>query len=254
MKKVLFLCASLLFLFSCTSSKKDLEAPVGIHFSHFWDSTSVSTADFNSLKFITENGEKISIERLRYLVSNVMLTDANNNTFELSKYQLINLGENQIDIPAIEVPLGTYRLSFIFGFTDAQNTDGSYPDLNSASFNVPTMLGGGYHYMQFDGKYIGQNLAPAPFNYHAIRAVNRENPNAIVFQDTSFKVELGVLSVKNSKEIEVKMNIAEWFKNPNIWDLNQRNTVLMPNFEAQLLMSQNGKSVFSLGDPSQYIQ
>ena len=50
------------------------------------------------------------------------------------------------------------------------------------------------------------------------------------------------------------MNIAEWFKNPNIWDLNQRNTVLMPNFEAQLLMSQNGKSVFSLGDPSQYIQ
>ena len=44
------------------------------------------------------------------------------------------------------------------------------------------------------------------------------------------------------------MNIAEWFKNPNTWDLNQLNTVLMPNFEAQKLISANGKSVFSLGD------
>jgi hypothetical protein len=43
------------------------------------------------------------------------------------------------------------------------------------------------------------------------------------------------------------MNIAEWFKNPNTWDLNVLNTVLMPNFDAQILMHQNGKSVFSLG-------
>jgi len=47
------------------------------------------------------------------------------------------------------------------------------------------------------------------------------------------------------------MNIAEWFKNPYTWDLNELNTVLMPNFEAQLLMSQNGKSVFSRGELSQ---
>jgi hypothetical protein len=47
------------------------------------------------------------------------------------------------------------------------------------------------------------------------------------------------------------MNIAEWFKNPTIWDLNELNTVLMPNFNAQKLMSENGKSVFSLGEINQ---
>jgi hypothetical protein len=47
------------------------------------------------------------------------------------------------------------------------------------------------------------------------------------------------------------MNIAEWFKNPNTWDLNELNTVLMPNFEAQKMMSENGRSVFSLGDINQ---
>jgi hypothetical protein len=44
------------------------------------------------------------------------------------------------------------------------------------------------------------------------------------------------------------MNIAEWFTNPNTWDLNILNTVLMPNFEAQKQMSANGKNVFRVGE------
>ena len=85
------------------------------------------------------------------------------------------------------------------------------------------------------------------FNYHVISAVNTADPNNLIFQDTSFKVDLGVVSISATTEIEIKMNIAEWFKNPNTWDLNVLNTVLMPNFDAQILMHQNGKSVFSLG-------
>ena len=101
--------------------------------------------------------------------------------------------------------------------------------------------------MQVDGKYKDTNNLEQPFNYHAIRAVDRSNPNNLVFEDTSFKVDLGTIEVSNDIVIEIKMNIAEWFKNPNTWDLNQLNTVLMPNFNAQKLMSENGKSVFSLG-------
>ncbi|MFK8058604.1 MAG: hypothetical protein AB8B78_00770, partial [Polaribacter sp.] len=59
---------------------------------------------------------------------------------------------------------------------------------------------------------------------------------------------LGTVTISNNAEIEIKMNIAEWFKNPNKWNLNQLNTVLMPNFEAQKMMNANGKSVFSLGE------
>ena len=47
------------------------------------------------------------------------------------------------------------------------------------------------------------------------------------------------------------MDISEWFKNPNIWNLNELNTMLMPNFEAQKIIKQNGVSVFSLGDISE---
>ena len=248
MKIVLFLLTGLLTLSSCSSPEKEVSATVAIRFSHNWENTPVTSTDFNTVKFTNENGEMLSIERLRYLVSNVILTSASNEVYELSSYQLVNLGEGQVTIESNEIPAGDYKLSFVFGFTDNENTDGSYLDLNTVSFNVPRMLGGGYHFMQFDGKYVGQNLAPAGFNYHVIRAVNREDPNNLVFQDTSFKIDLGVVTIATTAEIEIKMNIAEWFKNPNTWDLNTLNTVLMPNFDAQILMHQNGKSVFSLGE------
>ena len=248
MKKIVFLFIGTLLLSACNTSKKDLDAEVAVHFSHHWESTAITSADFNVLKFTNENGEMLSIEGLRYVVSNVILTNNNHEVYELSNYQLIDLGENQVAIQAVEIPTGTYTLSFIFGFTDSKNTDGIYPDLNSVSFNVPGMLGGGYHYMQFDGKYVGENVAPAPFNYHTIRAINRTDPANLILKDTSFNVNLGMISITNNTEIEIKMNIAEWFRNPNTWDLNQLNTVLMPNFEAQILMNQNGRTVFSLGE------
>ncbi|WP_431167850.1 MbnP family protein, partial [Tenacibaculum halocynthiae] len=81
---------------------------------------------------------------------------------------------------------GVNNLNFTFGFSDADNIDGVYQDLNTVSFNVPGMLGGGYHYMQFDGKYKDTNNLDANFNYHAIRAVNRSDPNNLIFEDTSF--------------------------------------------------------------------
>ena len=42
------------------------------------------------------------------------------------------------------------------------------------------------------------------------------------------------------------MNIAQWFKQPNTWNLNEYNQMLMPNSTAQILMYQNGQNVFNL--------
>ena len=138
-------------------------------------------------------------------------------------------------------------MKFRFGFADVDNLDGVYQDLNSSSFNVPMMMGGGYHYMQFDGKYKDTNNQDANFNYHTIRAVNLSNPINLILEDTSFEAEIGTFEFSKNTTIEIKMNVAEWFKNPNLWDLKVLNTVLMPNFNAQKMMNENGKNVFSLG-------
>jgi len=237
------LSIAFLLLSSCTNTVENIS--INLNFTQNWDTMPVTNQDFNEFKFSTANGEKISIERLRYVISNISLVGDKN-------YTLIDVGENSGSLLNINnLTPGSYKITFVFGFQDEDNTDGIYQDLNTASFNVPGMLGGGYHYMQFDGKYKNENDEDSNFNYHTIRAVDKTNPDNLIFEDTSFEVDLGTVILTNNAEIEIKMNIAEWFKNPNTWDLNQLNTVLMPNFNAQKMMSENGKSVFSLGEVNQ---
>ena len=234
----------LILVTRCSEEKECCVQPqftITLNFTHHWNGLKITPKDFNELKFTNENGERLSIERLRYLISNISLINGKN-------YHLIDVGENSgtsITIP--ELTDESYALSFRFGLSDEDNTDGTYQDLNSVSFSVPGMLGGGYHFMQFDGKYIDNNNEASGFNYHTIKAVDRTDPNNLKFEDTSFEVNLGTVVVANTTEIEIKMNLAEWFKNPNTWNLNELNTVLMPNFEAQKMMRANGDSVFSLG-------
>lgn len=244
MKKLTGSLFILVLLFSsCNNTEENIN--ITLKFTQNWDAVPVTSDDFNEFKFTTENGEIISIERLRYLISNISIVGDTNHT-------LINIDENSGTLLTINnLTPGSYPIKFVFGFQDADNTEGVYQDLNTASFNVPGMLGGGYHYMQFDGKYKNGSNQDSNFNYHAIRAVDRTNPSNLIFEDTSFEVDLGTVIITNNAEIEIKMNIAEWFKNPTIWDLNELNTVLMPNFNAQKMMSENGKSVFSLGEINQ---
>jgi hypothetical protein len=240
MKNILtFLCVSIFIFSSCSSEEENIN--ITLNFTHNWDGMAIADKDLNELKFTNANGEKVSIENLRYLISNINLADAKN-------YHLVNFSENTgTSINVLDVSEGTYALSFRFGFSDEDNVDGEYQDLNSVSFNVPGMLGGGYHYMQFDGKYIDNDNEEAGFNYHTIRAVDKTDPDNLIFEDTSFAVNLGTISVSSNTNVEIRVNLAEWFKNPNTWDLNELNKVLMPDFDAQKKMSANGKSVFSLG-------
>lgn len=240
---------SLLMLIGCESSggiDAQRKVEIKVTFSHFWDDIPVTSADFNNFKFTNKNGELISIERLRYVISKITIGG------ESKDYQLINVGQNTGATLTVITNANTeLPLNFRFGFADIDNTGGTYLDLNSVSFNVPKMLGGGYHYMQFDGKYKDSNNQDAPFNYHTIRAVDNSDPNNLVFEDTSFLVDLGTLNISRNATIEVKVNLAEWFKNPTTWDLNVLNTPLMPNFSAQQIMNQNGRTVFSLGKITQ---
>ena len=245
-KKYCLLILTLILVTGCNEELDCCVQPeqftVTLNFTHHWNGLKITPQDFNELKFTNENGERLSIERLRYLVSNISLINSKN-------YHLIDVGENYgTSITFPELTDKSYALSFRFGFSDEDNTDGTYQDLNSVSFNVPEMLGGGYHFMQFDGKYVDNNNEASGFNYHTIKAVDRTDPDNLKFEDTSFEVNLGTIVVADNTEIEIKMNLAEWFKNPNTWNLNELNTVLMPNFEAQKMMRANGDSVFSLGE------
>ena len=196
--------------------------------------------------------KSLSIERLRYLISDITLVSDSGERIEFDMHNLVDVTDNKNLNFSLqpEIPEGNYSVSFTFGLDNEDNSE-NYLDLNSESFNVPDMLGGGYHYMQFDGKFVNNNSEEQGFNYHAIRAVDNPGANPTFPQDTFFTIDLGTIEILNNTNIEVKMNIAEWFRDPNLWDLNVFNQTLMPNSTAQIMMFENGKTVFSLGTVSQ---
>ena len=224
-------------------------ATIKITFLHRWNQIIVNNDDFNSIHFTNAFGNELSIERLRYLVSDVKLTKNNGETIIINNYSLLDLEDNStLSISSDQIlNTGSYEnISFVLGFKNEYNIDGTYPDLNSASWNVPQMLGGGYHFMQLDGKYINNNGNEASYNYHLIRAADNPGSNPTFPQDTFIEISLGPISILDSSEVFISMNIAKWFEDPNLWDLNLYNQMLMPNSMAQIMMYENGQNIFNI--------
>lgn len=255
MKKIALILA-IGFAFAACNNDDDTVTPVvnttvDFTFTQNWDGSEIANADYETTVYTNEHGEELTLSKLVYLISDITFTSDTGEVFDAGDYNLIDArtGSNTSFTPNIEIPEGNYTVSFTYGFDDEDNQDGVYLDLNSAdgTWSVPTALGGGYHYMRMEGRYTNTMGQEVPFQFHNIRAA-MPNTNPLVTRDTSIEVNLGQIAIASGTNIEIEMNVAEWFKNPNTWDLNVLYTILMPNFDAQVMMNENGQNVFSLGD------
>lgn len=220
---------------------------VTFNFTHNFDGVPVTGANFNQFNYVTLNNDTISIIRLRYLISDIVLYKSNGDSVLLDGYQLIDLSDpSSMSYAAAEVDWGSFTsVGFTWGFDSIDNM-GNYVDLNSASWNWPAMIGGGYHFLQFDGQYMAAGV-PSPFNYHNGTASNMGNHEA-----NHVELRLPGISLNEPyASVEIQMNIAEFFKNPYTWDLSVYNTMLMPNYTAQKLIHNQIYSVFSYGTITQ---
>lgn len=226
---------------------------VMLKFSHNYDGTDVTPSDFNDIKYTNQLGTNHSITHMQYLISDVRFYTADGDSIVFDGYNFIDFDNTNSFAYSLgadnHLPAGNYTgIAFRFGFDEEDNISGAYPDLNAASWSWPEMIGGGYHYMKFEGRFIDSNTDTSSFQYHM--GTDREITSTdTLFHNNSFLAVLpnSAFTLSNDASIEVKMNIAEWFKNPYTWDLNQYSSMLMPNHNAQVLMNDNGPSVFSLG-------
>ncbi len=252
MKKIVLLFFALIPFLACNNDDDTttpvVESDVSINFTQSFDNQSITANEFSNLEYTNENGEQLSISRLRYLMTDIVLTDSDGIETVIADYNFVDVGESTgavLDAPT-KFEQGDYTLSMRFGFSDADN-NGVYTDLNALSWGVPAPLGGGYHYMQMEGVYINSEAVNTNYQFHTIRAA--QNPgDDVTLTDTSIAVNLGTITIDGSATtIQVNMNIENWYKNPNLWNLNELYTMLMPNYDAQILMNENGQDVFTLG-------
>lgn len=261
MKKLILAISALAVMASC--KKEDPVTPVIVEssptvnflFQQNYDGAEVTSADFGTTQYTNARGTNHTITKLQYLVSNIVLHKSNGEEVDLGGYNFIDLADadSRYYTPTVAVPAGRYSgVTITFGFDEEDNTSGIYSDLNAASWSWPEMIGGGYHFMKFEGRFTDNTGSQTGFAYHIGTASKMENGRRI-HEANHFTVRLwdfsGGFDIEegNKTTININMNLAEWFKNPITWNLDEYHAMLMPNYTAQIMMNQNGRSVFSYG-------
>jgi hypothetical protein len=169
---------------------------------------------------------------------------------------------------------GNYeKVSFTFGISEAKNQSLMFVNPPERDMFWPDVLGGGYHYLKLNGKWLAaKNLVipfktynfimflcqtPSspddilkPFNFHLgigqIYSGGGMNTDSITgFVQNYFEVELPnsafSISDGDTLQFEIRMNVENWFQNPHIWDHNYWGGMIMQNQEAMNTACENGK-------------
>lgn len=221
---------------------------VTIAFEHLVDGAPVTIG--TDTPYTNAAGNSFGVTLVRYFISNVTLNLAGGESLEATGAHFVDhdMPETRTYELDLDVPAGTLEsVSFVMGIPAALNTSGAFPNEPESLMEWPEMLGGGYHYMKFEGRYI--NAAEEPFNFRAHTGPTAGN-------DYSFGVELSAGGRAVGGEpvtLTLEMNLEQWFTDPNTWDLNDYFTQAMPgimnNQAAQTSLRANGATVFSLGTP-----
>lgn len=221
-------------------------ASVTIAFEHLVDGGPVTIG--TDTPYTNAAGNAYGVTLVRYFISDVTLTyaDASEHAAPGAHYVDHDLAETQAYL-LTGVPEGDLAaISFTMGLTPALNVTGAFSDPPESLMEWPQMMGGGYHHMKFEGRYINSASEPFAFKVHS---------GPLGGTDYSFPVELDATgrAIADGATLTVQMNLEEWFTNPNTWDLNDYFTAdhpgIMGDAAAQASLKENGLGVFTLGAP-----
>ncbi|MBO7054672.1 MAG: hypothetical protein J6W37_04745 [Bacteroidales bacterium] len=174
----------------------------------------------------------------RLFVNNCCYIDCENEPIGLQ----FTIKKNKISIDSIR---------FVFGIPKDKNIPYSFSNPELARMYWPEALGGGYHYMKTNIKFIDKQDSVSLFNCHLGRGVGNDT-----FIDNDFAMTFPCKLTFNSKKatpyfyprIDIIMHVEKWFSQPNKIDFNLYTKGIMGKQDIMSQLCENGKNVFEV-DP-----
>jgi hypothetical protein len=212
--------------------------------------------------YVNTAGNHYEIDQLMYFISDVKLHKSDGSV------QLINAWKDidyvDVDIPSTlqwdlfdPIPVGSYdSISFTFGISEAKNKSFMFVNPPEVNMMWPDVLGGGYHYLMMNGKWLDTANVAQPYNFHlGIGQLYKHNvievDSIYAFVQNHFFVKLPnsafTIEKDKSRQIEIIMNIDSWFKTPHIYNHNYWGGGIMQNQPAMQMAKENGFDVFTTG-------
>lgn len=215
----------------------------------------------DSLCYTNEAGNKYFVTEIQWFISKITLVSDQGDEYVLGHREVsslfstsqekvfyvdTNIPESQT-IAVASIPCQRYiSLRFTFGLDQEDNVTGAFPNPPESNMFWPEPLGGGYHYMKLNGRYLDENGNLAPMNIHLGIGQNEDHT---VFYQNYFTVELPLeLDLKEgvTNVIYLDMNLDKWFSSPHTYDITAYGSAIMQNQEAQQTLKDNGHDVFTI--------
>lgn len=258
MKPRLLVIVLALMVTACT--KPNEKAEIYLNLGYEVNGKSLVT---DTLCYENEAGNQFLITEIQWFLSNIELKNESGDwmmlhqpgladTLDISRIYYIDtdIPESQT-LHSSPVNLGHYTaIRFTFGLDETDNQTGLFTDPPESEMFWPDMLGGGYHYMKLNGKYLDSEDRLAPM---AIHLGIGQNENCTEFYQNYFIVELPIkftAKANTKNQLDLTMVIDNWFRNPHTIDFNEFGSHIMQNQAAQRFLKDNGKDVFRIGMPT----
>lgn len=219
---------------------------LNFHFDHTVDGEGV---EYNQMIYQNDADNKYSIMTLRYYISDIRLHKYDGSVVKIDTFMYRDIDFPQTRTLTLDsVPNGQYTyISFIFGLDSVKNQSYALPptqENNNMEWPIP--MGGGYHYMKFEGRYQTKDGSIGSFNTHTGRLKTNdgklnENFIHVKLPNSAFEV------ANDSWNIQILMNLNEWYTNPHVYDIDEFGPAIMGNQNAQQMLKENGENAFSVG-------
>ena len=153
----------LAFALLCCSCCRTPAGHIKLNFSFVVDKDSLR---LDTCMYQNAAGNFYEVNDVQFFISHVRLETSSGEVVEIADNQGIHYTD--IRIPgtltwniADIVPADEYKsISFVFGLEGEQNTTGYFPNSPENNMSWPDIIGGGYHYMKINGRWIDRR-APA---------------------------------------------------------------------------------------------
>lgn len=243
---------------SCDTDQDDPateEARILIEFSHTIDKDPIV---FDSIIYVNAAGNKYLVNEIQYFISDVKLYNHTGMVKLIDDWKAIHYVDTDIESThtwQVYDPIepGTYdSVSFTFGISPERNMSFMYVNPPEKDMFWPEILGGGYHYLKLNGKWLpeGQTVQTIPFDFHlGIGQIYYSYPDSISgFVHNNFNVSLPgsgfEISAGEKKVLKISMQVEQWFTDPNDYNHDVYGGYIMQNQEAMQKVRENGHNVF----------
>jgi hypothetical protein len=229
----------LLLLASCTKDENNPPAATtGTVSFQLGYNTDGKELLFDTVYCMNAAGNEYEVTNLEFILSNFKFIRADKTFYADTNAYYLNARDADFGAVNMEgIPNGTYTsMSFSLGLDSAHNITGGLPNtMEFIAMAWPDAMGGGYHFMKFEGHFVDGSNLPG-FAMHLGMNMNR----------IDYSFDLPITVNNNSISLTLAMNVNEWFNHPEVYDFNVDPNYSMGNQSAMGKLSANGADVFTL--------